>query len=86
MRGQGTESAILARRWSRRIFFGSDELYVVKIKRLRIDRFLNQVAVLVADVLKFFGRNTNKKYAAIGMAETGRLQPGLERLANHLLL
>src|SRR3569833_2092406 len=86
MRGQRPKSAIFARRRSCRIFFSGDELHIVEGKRLGINRLLDQVAVLVTDVLKFFGRNANKKYAAIGMAETGRLQPCLKRLANHLLL
>ena len=84
MRRQRAESAISALRRHRRILLHGDESHVVELQRLQIDGFLDQVAILIADVLKLWRRNAHVECAARGMAVAGGLQPGLERLANHL--
>ena len=53
MRGNRTEASVLANRRNRWIVFHGHKTHVVKFERLKIDRFLNQIAVLVADVLEF---------------------------------
>ena len=69
MRGQRTKAAVFALRRDRRIFLGGDEAHVIKLERLQVDGFLNQVAVLVADVLKLRRGHAHIKRAAGRVAE-----------------
>src|ERR1035437_6685817 len=46
------EASIFALRWNGGILFGGHEAHVIELERLQIDGFLNEVAVLVANVLK----------------------------------
>ena len=78
MRWHRAKAAILALRRHRRIFFRGHEADVVELQRLQIDRFLNQVAVFVADVLELRRRNAHIKRCARCMAESRGLEPGLE--------
>ena len=85
MRRHRAEAAILALRRNRRILFGGHKAHVVKLQRLQIDRFLNQVAILVADVLELRRRHAHVERAARGVTEAGGLEPGLKRLPDDFL-
>src|SRR5215472_1621874 len=52
-----------------------DEFDVLIFKPEIIDRFLNEVVVLVADVAEFDGGNSNEEDAAVGVTVAGGLQP-----------
>ena len=84
VRGQRAESAILPLRGNGRIFARRHENDIVEFKRLQIDRFLNQVAVLVADMLKLCRRHTHVKRATRRMTVARGLEPRLIRLADDL--
>src|ERR1700678_2296180 len=84
VRRQWAKTTVLAHRGLRRVPFHGHESRVVQLKFQEIDCFLNKIAVLVADVLKLFRRDTHVESAACNVAETGGLEPGLERLAIHL--
>ena len=86
VRRHRAEAAVLALRRNRGILLGGHKTHVVELQRLQIDGFLNQVAVLVADVLKLRRRHAHVERAARGVAVARGLEPGLEGLANHLLL
>ena len=78
MRRHRAEPAIPALRRNRRILFRSHKAYVVEVKRLQINRFLNQVAVFLADVLELGRRHTHVERTPRGMAKPRRLEPGFE--------
>src|SRR4051812_3718320 len=80
-RPESTIFALWRHRW---ILFGSYEAYVVKLQGVNVDRFLDQIAIFIADVLKLGRRDTNVEGAAGGMTIACRFEPSLERLADHL--
>ena len=81
-----SKAAVLALRWDRGIFFGCDKAHIVELQRLKIDGFLNQIAVLVANVLKLRRGHAHVERAARRVAVARWLEPGLEGLADHLFL
>ncbi len=85
VRGQRAKAAVFALRRNGRIFLGGHEAHVVELQRLQIDGFLNQVAVLVADVLELRRRHAHIERAAGCVAVASGFEPGLEGLADHLL-
>ena len=85
MRGNGAEAAIATLRRNRGVFLGGDEAHIVKLQRLQVDGFLNQIAVLVADVLELGRRHADVERAARGVAIARGFEPGLERLTDDLL-
>src|SRR6185437_3140454 len=78
VRRHGTETPVLALRRHGRILFGGHEADVVEIERLHVDRFLDEVAVLVANVLELGCGNTNVQGAAGGVAITRGFEPRLK--------
>ena len=86
VRRHRAEAAVLALRRNRGVLLGGHEAHVVELQRLQVDGFLNQVAVLVADVLELRRGHAHIERAAGGVAVARGLEPGLEGLANHLLL
>ena len=84
--GNRPEAAVLALRRNRGVFLGGHKTDVVQLQRLQVDGLLNQVAVLVADVLKLRRRHAHIERAARDVTVASGFEPGLERLANHLLL
>ena len=81
----GPEATVFAHRRLRWIFFHGDERDVVEFELEQIDRFLHQIAVLVADVLELLRRNAHVEGAAGDVAVSSGLEPGFEGLAIHLL-
>ena len=84
MRRNRAKAAVLALRRNGRVLFGRHKADVVKLQRLKVDRFLNQIAVLVADVLELRRGNAHIERAAGRVTVTGRFEPGLKRLPNDL--
>ncbi len=78
VRGNRSEASILPMRRNRRIFLHGHKAHIVQLEGMNIDSFLNQVAVLVANVLELGRRNTHVKSAACGVTVTRRLQPGFK--------
>src|ERR1700733_888183 len=83
---QRAKAAVLSLRRDGRIFVRGHEDHVVKLEALQIDRFLNQVAILVADMLKLGGGNTHVKRASRCMTVTCGLEPRLIGLADDFFL
>ena len=52
MRGNRTEAPIPALRRDRGVLLSRHKTHVVEFERLEVDRFLNQIAVFIADVLE----------------------------------
>jgi hypothetical protein len=86
MRWKWAKAAIFAHRRLRWVFLDGHKRNVFKIELEQVDRFLHQVAVLVAYMLKLLRRNAHIKRASGYVAVAGWLEPGLERLAIDLLL
>ena len=86
MSRDGTKAAVFALGRNRRIFFGRHKADVVNVESINVDCFLDQIAVLVADVLELGRGNTNIEHPAGDVAKARGLQPGLEGLANDLFL
>ncbi len=61
----------------RRIVLGGDELYVLVLEPQVVDRFLDEVGVLVSYGAELGGGHTNEQYSVAGMTVAGRLQPGV---------
>ena len=73
-----TETAIFALRRNRWIFFGGDKTDVVEFQFLQLDGFLNQVAIPVAQMLKFWRWHAHVKRTSRNMTVTGGFEPSLE--------
>src|ERR1700722_1858828 len=86
MRRDGCEPSILAHPDSGRVFLRDDEGYVIEFKVERINGFLNQVAVAVADVLKLGRGDPHEKHPASDVTEPRGFQPGVKRLPVDFLL
>ena len=84
MRRKRAEAAVFAHGWLRWILLLRDEGSVVEIELEQIDRLLNEVTVLVADVLELFGGDAHIECAAYDVAVSGGLEPGVERLTVYL--
>ena len=61
---------------NRGILIDSHKLKIFELKPEVIDRFKNQVAVLVADMAKLRSRYSDKHYLAHGVTEASRFEPG----------
>src|SRR5580658_5042456 len=85
MRGEWSKATVFAHRGLRWIRFHSDKGNIVQIELQQIDRFLHQVAVLVANMLELFGGYADVERTACDVTVTGGLQPGFKGLAIHLL-
>jgi hypothetical protein len=75
-----TEASVPANRRNRWIIFHGHETHVVKFERLEVDRFLNQITVLVTDVLEFSRRDAYIEGAASGVTIPGGFEPRLKGL------
>jgi hypothetical protein len=86
MGGNRPEAAILALRRNRGILLGGDKTDVVQLQIQLLDGLLNQVAILVAQVLKLRRGHAHIQRAPHYVAVSSGFEPGLERLADYLLL
>ncbi len=85
VRRNRAEAAIPPLRRNRGVLLGGHKAHVVELQRLQVDGLLNQVAVLVADVLKLRRGHAHIERAAGDVAVARGLEPGLEGLADDLL-
>ena len=74
------KAAILTRFGSGRVIFYCDKADLVHLELLRLNRFVDQVGVAIANVLKLLRWDTNKARAAVLVRKARGLQPGMERL------
>ena len=65
----------------RGIVFGRHELHVVESETQIVDRFLDEVSVLVAGVAKLHGRNADEENASAGVAVASGFEPGVVGMA-----
>ena len=73
MSGKRTEAPVFALRRNRGILFSGDKAYVVKLKRLQVDSFLDEVAILIADVLEMCIRDRrNSGRRTLGISGVSR--------------
>src|ERR1700733_4770750 len=80
-----SEPSILAHPNRVRVFLRDHKLYIIEFEMERIDGFLNQVPIAVANVLKLGRGNPHKKHPAGDVAEARRLEPGIKRLPVNFL-
>src|SRR5689334_1657098 len=77
------------RRWALRnhrwIFIDGNELKIFELKSEIIDRFKNQIAVLVANVAKLRGRHADKHHLTHRMTEAGWFEPGFVGMSVNFL-
>src|SRR6185437_9556125 len=66
------------------ILFGRHKADVVKLHALKVDCFLDQIAVLVADVLELRRGNAHIERAAGRVTVASGFEPGFKRLPNDL--
>ena len=85
MRGQRSKATIAARGRRGRICLDSDKGDIVDVEVLQLYGFLNEVAVLVADVVELLCRDSHVEGLSGDVAVTGGLEPRLKRLAIDLL-
>ena len=78
MRGK---SAIVTHGRGGRIVFRGDELHFLKFEAQIVQRFLDQISVLVSHVAEFRGGHAHEKDRAAGMTVLGGLQPGVVGMA-----
>ncbi len=78
--GHGTEAAVMPHRGCRRIILWSHEFHVIEPEAQNVDRFLDQVGVLVARVPELDGRNAHEQHASARVAVARRLQPRVVRV------
>ena len=73
--------------WRRgRIVFRSDELHVVEAEAQDVDRFLNQISILVASVTELDRRNADEENASTRVTVTRWFEPGVVRMPVNFLL
>jgi hypothetical protein len=86
MGGNRPETAIGTQRRNRGILLGGDETDLVQLQFQLLDGLLNQVAILVAEVLKLRRGDADVQRAPHYVAVSSGFEPSLERLADYLLL
>src|SRR5882762_927625 len=75
------EATVVPDRSVRRVILGGDKFYVLVVETEVINRFLNQVGVLVSHGAELCGRNAHEKHSLIRMTVAGRFQPGVVGVA-----
>src|SRR5580700_3104967 len=71
------QAAVMPDRRVRRIVLSGNKFHILVSKSEIVERFLNQVRVLIADVSKLSGRDAHKQNFIAGMAVPRRLQPSV---------
>ena len=71
------QPAIMPDRRVRRIILGGNEFHILVTEPENIDRFLNQIRVLVAYVTELGGRDAHEQNSIAGVTVPRRLQPGV---------
>src|SRR4030095_3043457 len=72
-----TQPAIVTHWCSSRVVVRCYELHVLIFESEIVNRFLDQIGVLVSYMTKLHGRHTNEQNASVSMTEAGGLQPGV---------
>ena len=72
--------AIVAHRRRSRVVFRRDEFHFLEFQAEVVQRFLDQVRVLVSDVAEFGGGHTHEKDGSTGMTVLGGFQPSVVRM------
>src|SRR5579872_1582779 len=79
-RGRRSKSSVFAHARNRRIFLRRDEVHIVQLELQVLDRFLNEIAVAVPDMLELRRGNAHEKHALAHIAVARGLEPRVVRL------
>jgi len=69
----------------RRVVLGGHEFYILVAEAEIVERFLNEIGILVADVAELGGGDANEQNFVAGVAVAGGLEPGVVGVAVNFL-